>query len=173
MTIETIDRETYERERAICDKARAYAEKIMCEGSSKRKRNYMTADEAAHPDYAACDNDMRGRVEQYEILNNPPETFVAYIDSDNAASVWTGRKVSTSGVCTSSWRVNSHYRLRMYQYRFKIAGREYTGRGLGKGMAIVLRETAASKRKRKERHAAAMAQNIAASHPDMLCEVTP
>ena len=148
MTIETIDRETYERERAICDKAQAYAEKIMCEGGDKRKRNYLTAEEARHPEYAACDNDMRGRVEQYEILHNPPETFVAYIDSDNAASVWTGRKVSTSGVCVSSWRVNSHYGSRMYQYRFRIAGREYTGRGFGKGMAIVLRETAKSKRVR-------------------------
>lgn len=148
MTIETIDRKTYERERAICDKAQAYAEKIMCEGGGKRKRNYLTGEEAQHPDYAACDNDMRGRVEQYEILQDPPETFVAYIDSDNAASVWTGRKVSTSGRCVSSWRVNSHYGPRMYQYRFRIAGREYTGRGFGAGMAIVLRETAKSKRAR-------------------------
>jgi hypothetical protein len=53
-----IKRTTYEAERAICDKAEAYAERIMSEGGKYRLRGYLTKEEAAHPDYAACNNDM-------------------------------------------------------------------------------------------------------------------
>lgn len=138
----------YKIERAICDKAQAYAERIMSEGGTKRARNYLTRDEAMHPDYVACDNDMRGRVEQYEILTSLPGSFIAYLGDNNAATVWTGLRLSTDGICTASWRVRSYTGSHMYQHLFTIGGRKYTGRGFGKGMCIVLRETAASKRKR-------------------------
>lgn len=142
-TIETIDAATYAVERAICDKAAAYADSITA-----GKRNYLTKEEAAHPDYSACDNEMRGRVEQYEILRDLPESFVAYISGGRIA-VWTGRPLSTQLYAASSWRVNSCYGSTMTQYYAWIGGRQYTGRGLGEGMCIRLKETAESRRKRE------------------------
>ena len=59
----------YQRERAICDKAAAYAEQF-------RQRNgwiVIPREAALHPDYVDCDNAMRGRVEQYELLRDMPE----------------------------------------------------------------------------------------------------
>lgn len=146
MTIETIDRATYEHERAICDRATAVLESLWVDHA---KGGAIPAVVTSHPDWKACDNEMRGRVEQFELLNDPPECFVAYIDKDHAATTWTGLKLSTRGVCTGMWRVNSWMGSHMAQYRFIIAGREYTGRGFGEGMYIRLKETAASKRKRE------------------------
>lgn len=158
--IETISPETYAIERAICDKAHAYGESIMAP-QGKRVRNYLTAAEAAHPDYVACDNAMRGRVEQFEILRDLPETVFAYIGQPNRngmgvdrilgqtypVTVWTGLPIgfATMG---SQWRVNSHLGSHMAQFYARIGGREYTGRGFGSGMCIALRETAESKRAR-------------------------
>lgn len=150
-TIQTIDEATHARERAICDRAAAYAESIMCEGGDTRRRNYLTADEAAAPEYAACDNEMRGRVEQYEILRDLPERIFAYlgepVGGDFPVTVWTGRPIGKARAGTS-WRVWSGYGTRMTQFYARIGGREYTGRGHGSGMCIALRETAESKRKR-------------------------
>ena len=144
MPIETIDAETYARERAICDAAAAYVERVCAAPA----RNYLTAEEAAAPIYAACDNDMRGRVEQYEILRDLPETIVAYIGSMNAGSdmprgsgrgatypvtVWTGLPIgyATRG---STWRTpGSYVSSTMSQFYATIGGREYTGRGAGEG----------------------------------------
>ncbi len=140
MTIEIIDASLYAVERAICDKATAYWQSV-----TKGERNYLTGEEAAHPDYAACDNDMRGRVEQYEILTNPPESLTAYI-SGGKVTVWTGLPLSTQLHAGKSWRVGSYVGSTMTQYHAWIGGRQYTGRGLGEGMMINLRETAKSKR---------------------------
>lgn len=145
--------EQYEIERAICDKAAAYAESVMAEGGSKRKRNYLTADECKHPDYAACDNDMRGRVEQFEILRDLPERLTAYIGervtpSRHHVTVWTGLPI---GGCTLVEHSGGRWRFdRTYQCYATIAGREYTGRTQGVGMYVNLKETAASKRKRAQ-----------------------
>lgn len=146
-----IDAATYAIERAICDKAEVY----------RAGRTVITAEEAKHPDYAACDNAMRGRVEQYELRTNPPETFVAYVGKAKRNGMGVDRIVGQSyGLTTwmgdelgnatlgSSWRVNSYVGSRMYQIYAWMSGREYTGRGFGEGMAVVLRETAASRRKR-------------------------
>lgn len=53
----------YRRERAICDKASAYW--VANAGYAKNGWSSLSAEKAAHPDYAACDNEMRGRVEQW------------------------------------------------------------------------------------------------------------
>lgn len=137
----------YRELRAICDAAAAYAESIMCEGTAKRRRNYLTKEEAAAPVYAACSNEMRGKVEQWELLNNPPQCFGAYIGSDGrSVTVWTGLPLG-SAYPGRTWRVG-RYGESLTQYRATIAGREYTGRGQGAGMLIGLRETAESKRRR-------------------------
>lgn len=146
-----INAATYAIERAVCDKAEAY----------RAGRTVITAEEAKHPDYVACDNAMRGRVEQYELRTNPPETFVAYVGKAKrngmgvdrivgqsySLTTWTGDELGNATLC-SSWSVNSYAGSRMYQIYAWMSGREYTGRGFGAGMAVVLRETAASRRKR-------------------------
>lgn len=110
----------------------------------------LSAEDAAHPDYAACNNDMRGRLEQFEILTNPPENIAAYLaktqDGTLRVCTWTGHALGTARA-VSTWRVQSAYGSTMSQYVARIAGREYTGRGFGEGMFIRLRETAASRRK--------------------------
>jgi hypothetical protein len=120
----------------------------MRQNGPKRIRNYLTAEECMHPDYAACNNEMRGRVEQYEILSDPPAQLSAYVSSTGEhVTTWTG---DILGRCTlgRGWRVHSYVGSRMYQATAWINGREYTGRTFGSGMFVNLRETAASKRRR-------------------------
>lgn len=154
----------YRRERAICDKASAYW--TANADYAKNGWSSLSAEKAAHPDYAACDNEMRGRVEQWEILHNPPEKLCAYVGNAEPngmgidreygrtfpLTVWVGQKI---GYCTlaSKWHVNSGIGSHMHQIYAWIRGadgveREYTGRGFGPGMAVMLRETAKSKRNR-------------------------
>lgn len=154
-----IDAATCAIERAICDKAQAYAAQFV----QRNGWTVLTAEQAAHPDYAACDNAMRGRVEQYELLTATPERFVAYIAAEQTReqvdatnyvacrrwhiTTWAGDVLGTV-VLGSGWRVNSCFGPRMYQATAWVNGREFTGRTFGAGMCISLRETAASKRKR-------------------------
>ena len=141
-----IDAQTYAIERAICDRAGAYARATMLRNG--KPTNYLTAEEAKHPDYAACNNDMRGRVEQYELLTDTPERFAAYVASDGRSiTTWTG-DVLGSCYLGSGWRVRSYVGSRMYQAKAWVNGRQFTGRTFGAGTCITLRETAASKRKR-------------------------
>lgn len=144
--------EQYATERAICDKAHAY-----WKANATRKASgwsSLSAELAAHPDYAACNNEMRGRVEQYEILRDLPDVIIAYIGNRIGQSypvtVWTGLEIGTA-TRGAQWRVNSCIGTQMAQFYARVGGREYTGRGFGSGMCIKLRETAESKR---SRHAA-------------------
>lgn len=106
-------------------------------------------------------NAMLGKVEQYDVINNPPETLVAYVGKPNGGATypittWTGDILgyATKG---ATWRVNSYIGSHMSQFYARIAGREYTGRGFGAGLSIVLRETAQSKRARSNQWASARA----------------
>jgi hypothetical protein len=140
--------EQYAIEREICERATVYWKANADYGRGGWSR--LSAEKAAHPDYAACSNEMRGRVEQFEILTNPPERLGVYIskapDGSLRVTVWTGIELGRAYV-TSSWRINSPLSSRMYQYAATIAGREYTGRGMGEGMFVSLRLTAEAKRR--------------------------
>lgn len=133
-----IDEQTYRTERAICDKAARYARRTM----KRNKGNFLTAEQAAHPDYAACDNAMRGRVEQFEIFRDKPARLVAYLSSDvRRVTVWTGDELGAV-------RMGAPYRSNMgdkrYPFRVNIAGAEYAGIGYGGGgMYARLRRLAA------------------------------
>lgn len=164
--IATIDATTAAAWRAQIDRATAYAESIMSEGGQVRRRNYLTAEEAAHPDYAGVTNDMRGQVEQFEILNGPrPARLVAYIgqrmtERDAAAmglawsnwdtrvpvTTWPGQPIGWARL-GQGWPVRSYVGSRMYQARARIRGLDYTGRTFGQGMAVCLRLTAQARRK--------------------------
>jgi len=149
--------ETYAIERAVCDKANAYAEHIMSP-NGKRIRNWIDAVEAQHPDYASCNNDMRSRVEQYEILTDPPDAFVAYMGAPDRGATnyhsarpwpvttWCGHMLCQAFM-SAKWRVRSYRGTHMHQFTAYIAGREYTGRGFGEGMCVSFRLTASAKRK--------------------------
>jgi hypothetical protein len=158
--------EQYALERTLVDKADA----TMCElWADHAKGGAIPLEVFTHPDYWAVDNAMRGRVEQYELLTNTPETFVAYVgkpaewgsESERARGYDMGGNATrghTLTTCTgdvlgtvrlgSGWRVKSFVGSRMYQAYAHVNGREFTGRTFGEGMSVVLRETAASKRRR-------------------------
>jgi len=121
--------------RAICDKANAYADSIM-RPNGKYLRNWISADEAKHPDYAACNNDMRGQVEQFEILRDMPEKIYAYLSSDESfVTVWTGLQLGRVTCITGRWN-----RGQMVSFRARINGVEYVGRGQGAGMFCSMRK---------------------------------
>ena len=66
---------------------------------------------------------------------------------------WQGEQIGVAFM-GEGWRVNSWIGSRMHQIYAYSRGedgllREYTGRGFGEGMAVTLRETAASKRARE------------------------
>jgi hypothetical protein len=131
-----IDAATYERERAICDKAQAYARATMA--TRGPKCCYITAEEALHPDYAACDNAMRGRVEQYEVLRDMPDRFCAYA---GAGRVQTGAGDDLGALhWTSSRRIGGYVSSRYYYGRAIIGGVHYSAQGHGKGMYLILRK---------------------------------
>lgn len=141
--------ERYAVECAIRDRADAWFEARAVTAPDGWRG--LSPKDATHPDYAACNNDMRGRLEQFEVLANPPRDLVAYLaktqDGTLHVCTWTGHALGTARA-VSSWRVQSCYGSTMSQYLVRIAGREYTGRGFGEGMCIRLRETAASARTR-------------------------
>lgn len=67
------------------------------------------------------------------------------VGSRHELTDWHGNKIGTCTLATS-WPVNSNYGSHMYQIYAWHNNREWTGRGFGEGMGVVLRETAASRR---------------------------
>lgn len=148
----------YADERAMVDANTTFKRDLM----EREGRNYLTGEESKSAPYAdKVDNAMIGRVEQYELLTDTPDSFVAYIgdklnagSSRNIVTTWTGLPIGTA-YNGSKWRSGTHSELT--QYTAYIGGRTFTGRGQGRGMCVVLRETAQSKRNR----AKALAMEVA------------
>lgn len=91
------------------------------------------------------------------------EKLVAYIGKPKGNGMGCDRVVGQSWEVTdwhgkvigfatrgATWNVNSYIGRIMSQWYARIDGREYTGRGFGQGMSIVLRRTAAQRRIDKE-----------------------
>ena len=136
--------EQYALERAIVDRAEAYRERVTTKG--RGGWSVLTAEQAAHPDYAACDNAMRGRVEQYEVRTRLPEHVAAYVGKGGQhVTTWAGDPLGVARVL-SSWPVRSYVGSRMRQYCVCINGANYTGRGFGEGMLVMLRRVASERR---------------------------
>lgn len=126
----------YRRERAICDKAMQYAERF------KQKNGWIVipAEDAKHPDYAACDNAMRGRVEQFELLRDLPDRFSAYLSSDcSKVTTWAGDTLGQAWILSSRPAGGSVYSCRYYYGRARIGGKLYSWQGYGDGMLCRLR----------------------------------
>ncbi len=54
---------------------------------------------------------------------------------------WHGKELGTCFL-SSSWPVRSYIGSRMYQIYARVDGVDYTGRGFGEGMAVMLRPCA-------------------------------
>lgn len=89
------------------------------------------------------------------------ESIVAYIGKPKGNGIGVDRVLGQSWHVTdwqgnvlgnatkgATWRVQSYVGTYMSQWYARINGREYTGRGFGEGMSVVLRETAASRKAR-------------------------
>jgi hypothetical protein len=135
-----IDESTYQEERRLVSLDREWSRQFI----QPNGWTVIPADAKRPAEIAAVDNEMRGRVEQYELLTELPERISAYIGSDGrSVTVWTGLPLG-SAYC--SGRIG---RGPLFGYYATISGRQYYGRGQGSGMFINLRETAESRRKRE------------------------
>lgn len=127
--------EQYRIEREICDKAESYAR--TCMAMRGPKCNYITAEEAADPIYAACNNEMRGRVELFELHRDKPEHFSAYStveDGCYSVTTWMGDSLGRV-VFVGLWhRNNLGAKWRVLHVRADwggvYSGREYKSRQL-------------------------------------------
>lgn len=127
----------YQAERAAVDQAQAYAESIMSEGGPSRVRNYLTKEEAAAPVYAAVNNDMRSRVEMWELRRDKPESIFAYWRGFNQerghklrpghrieVTNWMGVRLGYATV-SSTWR--SNFGDERAAFRLDFDGTQYSG----------------------------------------------
>ena len=141
--------ETYAAERAICDKANAYAAQFI----QPNGWTIIPAKAAGHPDYAACDNAMRSRVELFELNRDRPERFSAYLQPSNREQVdqtnlvayrhrnvttWTGDKLGWVTHTGAYHRNNFGGRWRQVTVR-TIWGQTYTGREYDSRQLVNLR----------------------------------
>lgn len=145
--------EQYAIERAICDKAQAYAAQFV----QPNGWTIIPAEAAKHPDYAACDNGMRSRVETFELNRDKPATFSAYVQSSDRAHVdatniiacrhrdvttWTGDKLGTV-THSGAWHRNN-FGGKWRQVTARMAwGDTYTGREYDSRQFVNWRRTAA------------------------------
>lgn len=129
--------ETYAAERAICDKANAYAAQFI----QPNGWTIIPAKAAGHPDYAACDNAMRSRVELFELNRDQPERFSAYLVDQNAftdVTTWAGDKLGDVTYGGPRHRNNFGGRWRQVTVR-TIWGQTYTGREYDSRQLVNLR----------------------------------
>jgi len=125
----------YTAEREACDAAQSYAESIMREGGTTRARNYITKEEAAAPVYAACNNEMRSRVEMWELRHDKPErVFAYYRDCNPGVPLRSGHRIEVTnfmgarlgyGTILSTWTSNMGDRRASFRVMFD--GTEYSG----------------------------------------------
>lgn len=72
-------------------------------------------------------NDETGKVEQYRLRTEQPDSFGAYLSGDGqSVTTWTGDKLGSVYNLTET-RHNAYF-------RFIMAGKPYQGRGGGRGM---------------------------------------
>lgn len=131
----------YRRERALIDADNAWRELAMAENGPRA--NFITAEQNKRKPrrLRAVDNEMRGRVEQFELLRDLPDQFTAYLESGKpdgqgarlAVTCWPGNPLGYAVVHTVGQRRNWHGERQRYG-RAWINGREYSWQGQGAGM---------------------------------------
>lgn len=128
MSLAIVTHEQYETEKAICDKAQAFWNANAT--FSKGGWSSMSKELSEHPDYAACTNDLRGRVEQYELNRDKPEKFAAYVSRDGqACNVWTSLIIGRL-VRAKATKRRRDWQGTVYSYVFEsLWGKTYRGFG--------------------------------------------
>lgn len=122
----------YQTARTICDKAE---EVLRAKWPAWAKGGAIPQEVTSDPAWQACTNELRGAVEQFEILRDMPNRIFAYLDSDmRQITVWTGKPIGKVTRVTGQWRINSFLSGHMFAFRATINGVAYYGRGMGGGM---------------------------------------
>lgn len=130
----------YRKERALVTAEWEWTRAAMA--ANGPRANYVTAEQSkAKPKRLRCvDNDMRGRVEQFEILRDLPESFCAYLDCGPdgigarlAVTCWPGNPLGYAVVHTVAKRGNQWGERQRYG-RAVIGGKVYRWQGQGAGM---------------------------------------
>lgn len=123
----------YQRERAAVDAAEAYARATM---AAKGPRCCsLTADEAAVPVYAAVNNEMRSRVEMWELRRDVPAAIFAYYRDCNPGhklarghridvTNWMGVRLGYATI-SNTWR--SNFGETRAAFRLDFGGKRYAG----------------------------------------------
>lgn len=135
----------YRRERQLVAADHEWSRRVMRENGLRA--NFITAEQNARKPkrLKTVDNNMRGRVEQFEILRDLPDRFTAYMGcgSDHAGAiveigVWTGNVLGRGQIRSIGPRKGWTGERQRYG-RVRIGGRLYAFQGPGAGMYCRLR----------------------------------
>lgn len=141
----TYTEKDYKRERKLVTADMEWSRNAMRENGLHA--NYITAEQLARKPkrLQVVDNDMRGRVDQFEILRNLPDHFTAYMGCgpDHVGAmvdigVWAGNPLGRGQIRTigprKGWSGD-----RQHYGRVTIGGKLYSFQGPGAGMYCHLR----------------------------------
>lgn len=136
----------YRRERALCDADRQWSKAAMAENGPRA--NFITAEQSKRKPkrLQQVDNAMRGRVEQFELLRDLPDSFCAYLENGKpdgigarlAVTCWPGDALGHAVVYTVAKRGNQWGERQRYG-RATIGGKIYRWQGQGAGMYATFR----------------------------------
>jgi hypothetical protein len=131
-----IDESTYREERRLCDLDQEWSRQFI----QPNGWTVIPADAKRPAEIAGVDNDMRGRVEQYELLNEKPDRVFCYVrvkpnegtagrsaifaGQELTLTVWTGLEIGR-GRIFRVWTDN--FGGRRAAFRATIGGRKYSG----------------------------------------------
>lgn len=141
----------YGRERELVTAEYEWSREAM--RANGPRANYITAEQSARKPkrLKAVDNDMRGRVEHYEIMRDLPDRFTAYIGNgpDHIGArvtigVWTGEPLGHGRVHSIGPRRGRAGERQRYGH-VRIGGKLYAFQGPGAGMYCHLRAIKGSK----------------------------
>lgn len=131
----------YRKERALVDAEWQWTKAAMAENGPRA--NYVSAEQSKRKPkrLQQVDNEMRGRVEQFELLRDLPDRFTAYLESDKpdgegsrlAVTCWPGNPLGFAVVHTVARRRSWVSDAQRYG-RAWINGRQYAWQGPGAGM---------------------------------------
>lgn len=125
--MQTYTESDYLRDKAIVDRANAYWQSHAT--FARNGWSSMSADLASHPDWAACDNGTRGRVESFELARDKPDRFAAYVTNKPDVALWPGNVIGTI-TYRGHWNTSGFgHSTKWRQVVFRSAwGMEYHGR---------------------------------------------
>lgn len=136
----------YRKERALVDADWQWTKAAMAENGPRA--NYVSAEQSKRKPkrLQQVDNDMRGRVEQFELLRDLPDSFCAYLENGKPDGIgarlnvtcWPGNPLGVAVVHTVAKRGNMWGERQRYG-RATIGGKVYRWQGRGAGIYATFR----------------------------------